>query len=125
MRIGLPKKNSLNLKLMISRRTCRSGFGLAYLGLIALYFMGQCVNKHGTTYSIAEFCIRISPESAAKPQAVDVMVGTNAHYIESLTTLQTLFSALSSLALDLACIYIWDHEDLWDIHAPKFINTFL
>ncbi len=59
MRIGLPKKNSLNLKLMISRRTCRSGFGLAYLGLIALYFMGQCVNKHGTTYSIAEFCIRI------------------------------------------------------------------
>ncbi|TGJ81848.1 hypothetical protein E0Z10_g6909 [Xylaria hypoxylon] len=63
-------------------------------------------------------------ESAAKPQAVDVMVGTNAHYIEYLT-MQTLFSALSSLALDLACMYIWGHEDLWNIYAPKFINAFL
>ncbi|KAI3317931.1 alkaline-phosphatase-like protein [Xylariaceae sp. AK1471] len=65
-----------------------------------------------------------APESAAKPRAVDVMVGTNAHYIEYLS-MQTLFSALSSLALDLACMYIWGHEDLWNIYAPKFINAFL
>ncbi|KAI1662856.1 alkaline-phosphatase-like protein [Daldinia decipiens] len=63
-------------------------------------------------------------ESAAKHKAANIAVGTNAHYIEYLT-MQTLFSALSSLALDLACIYIWGHEDLWNIYAPKFINAFI
>ncbi|GAP90622.2 putative GPI ethanolamine phosphate transferase [Rosellinia necatrix] len=66
-----------------------------------------------------------APERATKPQAIDAMVGANnTHYVEYLT-MQTLFSALSSLALDLACMYIWGHEDLWDIYGPKFINAFL
>ncbi|KAF2965313.1 hypothetical protein GQX73_g8275 [Xylaria multiplex] len=49
---------------------------------------------------------------------------STANYIEYFT-MQTLFSALSSLAFNLACMYIWGHEDLWNIYAPKFINAFL
>lgn len=45
-------------------------------------------------------------------------------YLEYLS-LQTMFSALSSLALTLSCIYMWGQEDLWNIYAPKFINASL
>ncbi|KAJ3580513.1 hypothetical protein NPX13_g66 [Xylaria arbuscula] len=65
-----------------------------------------------------------APKKAAKPQVIDVVVVTNDDFSEYLT-IQTLFSALSSLAFDMACIYIWGHEDLWNIYAPKFINAFL
>ncbi|KAI1800132.1 alkaline-phosphatase-like protein [Daldinia bambusicola] len=63
-------------------------------------------------------------EGAAKLETAKAAAGTNALYIEYLA-MQTLFSALGSLVLDLACIYIWGHEDLWNIYAPKFINEFL
>lgn len=63
---------------------------------------------------------KLAPKRAAKPQTAV----TNGHFIE-LLTMQTLFSALSSLAFNLACVFIWGSEDLWGIYAPKFINAFL
>lgn len=50
--------------------------------------------------------------------------GDKSPYLEYLA-LTTMFSALSSLALTLASIYTWGHEDLWNVLAPKFINASL